>query len=245
MKAEQRIILEQRNEIRRLRRENRHLRRYAESAETHEHHHSSPEEALLASITNDSLAVDVSSYPKYLYLSLRRSSPFRIWSRVMAYFRRFRFLSLIFRTAAQIIAVIETSAILIVAATIFIVMIPVMLAMLLGTLIAALTRGRALNRELSVSLRGKKVFIFFPSSSPAPDYGSVMHTTVEQLAADENNVIFVVSPHTVSSCIFGERHMFFMARNAAPNVFYIRKFYYFQLTRYVLCDISENVSVIF
>ncbi len=245
MKAEERIIFEQRNEIRRLRRENRRLRHYADSAGVSDRHPETPGAALLASMTHDSRIVSISNYPKYLYLSLCQSSPYRIWTRIMAYFRRFRFLSFAFHAAAQIIAIIETSAILLVASTIFIVMIPVMLGMLVGTLVAALTRGRALNRYLREELRNKRVFIFFPTSSPAPGYGSVMHATVEGLAVSRSNVIFVVSPHTVSSCIFGERHMFFMARNAEENVFYIRKFYYFLLRRRVLCDMPERVSVIF
>lgn len=245
MRIDERIILAQRNEIRRLRRENRRLRHYVNSAGDVERHSGTPEATLLASMTNDSRIVNISNYPKYLYLSLCRSSLYRIWTRILSYFRRFRLLSIAFRTATKIIAIIETSAILLVTSTIFIIMLPIMIGMLVVTIIAALTHGRTLNRYLREYLQDKQVFIFFPTASPSPGYGSVMHATVEGLAENRDNVVFVVSPHTVSSCIFGERHMFFIARNADENVFYIRKFYYFLLRRRVLCDMTERVSVIF
>ncbi len=245
MKAEQHIILEQQNEIRRLRRENRHLRRYVESSAEHDGRHSSPEEALLASMTQQSRLIDAAGYPRYLYDSLRRSSPFRIWSRVMTYFRRFRFLSVIFRAAAQIIAFIETSAILIVTSTIFVVTLPLLLIALLASSIVTRTRGRRLNRRLAAELKDKRIFVFFPSASPEPGYGSVMHATVEQLGGREGCVCFVVSPHTVSSRIFGQRGMFFLMRQPSENVFYIRRSYYFLLRRDVLDSLGERVSMIF
>lgn len=252
MKFEQQLIREQANEIRRLnienrrlRRENRRLSHYDDKVLTSGQHSDSPESTLLSSLSHDSQIINSSSYPKYIYRMIRQSSPFRIWTRIMTYFRRFRVVSVILRFSAQIIAIIETSAILLVAATAFLITIPVMLVMLIVALIAALTRGRSLNRQLEHQLKGKHIFIFFPTSSPAPGYGSVLHATVEQLCRDSDNMIFVVSPHTVSSRVFGQCRLFFMARQPQENVFYIRKFYYFMLRRKLLRDISERVAVIF
>lgn len=243
MKPEQRVILEQQNEIRRLRRENRHLRHYVNST-VEPGHHRTPEEALLSSLTQQAQLLDVSSYPRYLYSTLRQSSPFRIWSRLMTHFRRFRFLSAILRTATQIIAFIETSAILLVASTIFIITLPVLLISLLGASIAVLIRGRSLDRFFASELEGRQVFVFFPSQSPAPGWGSVMHTTVEQLARDSDCVVFVVSPYNVSSRVFGQKHRFFMVHQEHKNVFYIRRYYYFRLYRTVLDGLCGQVSVI-
>ncbi len=172
------------------------------------------------------------SYPRYLLSTLRRSSAYRIWMRILTYFRRFRLVSVIIRVTASILTIIETSALLIMAATVFIVALPPALMALLIFALAALVAGSRCNRRLTPWLRDKQIFVFFPTEQTPR--GGVLHATLIQLASKPGNAVFAVSPYPLSPELFGQNRPYFIQTRSAENIFYIRKYYFFMLRRGVL-----------
>lgn len=183
------------------------------------------------------------SYPRYLLSTLRQSTAYRGWMRLLTYFRRFRLVSVIIRVATSLVTIIETSALLIVAATVFIVTLPLLLAASLITAVAVMISGRRCNRRLEPLLRDKQMFVFFPTATPRR--GGVLDATICQLSADPRNAIFAVSPHLISSELLGRREPYFIQCQVAENVYYVRKYYFFMLRRGVLSHASQPVRYIF
>lgn len=152
-------------------------------------------------------------------------------------------MSVIIRVATSLVTIIETSALLIVAATVFIVTLPLLLAASLITAVAVVISGRRCNRRLVPLLRDKQMFVFFPTAYPRR--GGVLDATIRQLSADPRNAIFAVSPHLISSELLGRREPYFIQRKVAENVYYVRKYYFFLLRRGVLSHASQPVRYIF
>lgn len=183
------------------------------------------------------------SYPHYLLSTLHQSSAYRGWMRLLTYFRRFRLVSVIIRIATNLLTIIETSALLIVAATVFIVTLPLLLAVLLVAAVAVAIDGSRCNRRLAPLICDKQIFVFFPTH-PARR-GGVLHATLAQLASDPRNAVFAVSPYPVSSALFGRRQAYFIQARSEENIFFIRKYYFFMLRRGVLSHAHHPVRYIF
>ena len=239
MERENQVIRRLRRRISRLTRQNERLRRRCGIA--WEDGNPAPEIALHS--REGRLIMSCSGYPRYLLSMLRQSTAYRGWMRLLTYFRRFRLVSVIIRVATSLVTVIETSALLIVAATVFIVTLPLLLAASLITAVAVVISGSRCNRRLAPLMLDKQIFVFFPTSSPR--CGGVLDATVRHLASDPANAVFAVSPHFISSELFGQQEPYFIQRQAAENVFYVRKYYFFMLRRGVLSHADHPVRYIF
>ncbi|MBQ9080677.1 MAG: hypothetical protein IJY27_06360 [Clostridia bacterium] len=244
MKAEQMLIKQQAREIRRLRRENARLRRLADTA-IHTGAEGDSAAELFASLAQNNRTLSEASYPRYIYTVLQSSSFYRTWMRILKHFRRFRLASSIIRAATWTVTVLQSGAMLIVAAAIFVVTIPIMLVTSLIAAISALTYGVKLNRRFEGELEGKRIYVFFPPASPRIDRDSVMNATINELARDPDNVIFAVSPHSISPYMFGKGKFYFTAKQQQSNVYYIRKYYYFMLRREILRPRRAQTRYIF
>ena len=241
MRSEILMIRQLRRKIRHLTRENEQLRRqYGASASQ-----DSKNELLSLHCRDSRTVMSCTGYPQYVYSTLRRSSLYRVWMRMVTYFRRFRLISVILRIGTNLVALIETSALLIFTATVFIIALPALLVLAASASIAALIQGARLNRRLSNRLEGKRVYVFFPPSPSEPRQNSVLHATLADLASHEQNAVFMVSPYYFSSDTLGDNSPFFLLKQIPEGVCCIRKYYFFLLRRGVLSGIEERVRYIF
>lgn len=244
MKAEQSIINRQAREINRLRRENARLRRIAyESPQRTDAKDSTSR--LFSELCSSQRAMNAESYPKYIYSGIKGSSAYGIWMRILTYFRRFRLASTIIRIATWIVALIQSSALFIVSTAIFVIMIPALIIASLAMGIAALTHGASLNRRFSALTQDKSIYVFFPPASPRADQYSVIRATVDSLACDKSNFIFIVSPYSFSSYILGNTQPYTTSKPLSDNIYCVRRHYYFTLRKKVLSSLGERTRYIF
>lgn len=231
----------------RLKHENSRLRRDAAAyaRDTAARHDSGTPEELISRRLQARQTMDTGSYFGYLFNSLRQSSPYRLWMRILTYFRRFRLISFILRFAGRVIAVIETSALLLLAATVLIIIIPPLLLVTLITLITAWTQSIRLNRRFAVELTGRKVYMFLPAAMSLLRDGSCLHATAAELADSDGRIVFVVTPGFFSPRGFGSRRFFFTSRKCADGIYLIRKYYFFMLRRRILSGLTAGVTYIY
>ena len=242
MRAHERIIHRQAREILRLRRQNSRLRQLKQ--QDRDAVHGDRYGRILAGVADRADAMDQAGYIRYVYSVVKGSSVYGVWHQGLTFFRRFRLISAIIRIASWIVALIQSGAVILLSTVLFVFTLPILLLVSAVTAVVVLTQSVRLNRMLKAALDGKKVYIFFPSTDSGAE--SVAHATVCQLAADENNFIFAVSPYTVSPRLFGKKQKFyFTALKRCENVYYIRKHYYFMLRRRVLSAANAGICRIF
>ena len=241
MNSQTLLIRQLRRRIRYLSRENERLRRLCGVSED-----TDTKNELMALHLKDSHAVmSCTSYPQYIYSTLRGSSLYRVWMRLLTYFRRFRLASAILRISTSLVTIIETSALLLVAATVFVIVLPALLLMTVIISITSLICGIRLNRRLSETLGGKRIYVFLPPAQGEVKPRSVLHATLSQLASDPQNAVFAISPHYFSSKFIEDSTHFFIFKQTPEGVCCIRKYYFFLLRRSVLDKTDTPVRYIF
>lgn len=178
------------------------------------------------------------SYLSYAVAFVRASSPYRIWNRLLTYFRRFRLLSIILSVTIRIVTIIETSAFLIATAAVAVIMLPILLTVALVTSVAALVEGRKQLDRLSKKMSKKTVYVFIPTETPRD--GGVLSATLSQLASNEDNMVFCVIPPRIN--IRGE--LFLTVRREHDRSYSIKRHFFFRL-RKLLKTHSEQVYLIY
>jgi hypothetical protein len=214
-------IKELKHELARLRRENRRLSQLV-ILQNNSGIRSSEAFAYQAAVHR---LMNSSSYFSYLGSYIKSSSPYRIWNRLLVYSRRFRFFSTLLRMSARIVAFIEASAVLLLLSSAAIILIPVLLLVTLFTVLMTLLEGRKMLDEISGAIKGHRVYVFFPVKKKQLLPGSFYRGTLESLAADEHNIVIVVSPSILSE----SRSMFLSAKKKGERFYIIRRHFYFRL----------------
>ena len=178
------------------------------------------------------------SYLAYAAAFVRASSPYRIWHRLLTYFRRFRLLSIILTVSIRIITISETSAFLIAAAAVGVIMLPILLALTLITSIIALVEGKRQLDKLSSKIHQKTAYVFIPSEIPKNN--GVLKVTMSQLASNENNIVFCVVPPNINI----RKELFLTIRLEDNGAYYLKRHFFFRL-RKLLKARSARVYLIY
>lgn len=243
MKIERLIIKEQAREIRRLKSENKEFSRRqtvgAEKEDIQDHGE------MLAARLRTRRLMNAENFPGYLLRSLRGSSPYRHWMRALTYFRRMKLVSTIIKIISALITLIETGAVAVITIIVLVILVPFFLLCALAVTIAAITKGRYLNRIMSEELKDKRVFVAFAQTSTRDGCGSVLNSTLLGLAEDPHNAVFVVSPFFISSCGFGADKFYLTLRKENNNLYFIRKYYFFMLRGGVLESIPKETVYLY
>lgn len=167
----------------------------------------------------------------YVYHLVTHAPLYSHWQRLLALLRRFRTVAFLWRILTVTVTVIETGALVILTTAIFLVILPISTALMLGVLLTARIESRRTNRQMRDRLREKSVYVLFLA---ATDNGFLWQNA-KDLAASGKAVI-VVSPFWISPKGMKKGHFYFTLRREAPNVYLIRRYYFFSLRKHVLKD---------
>lgn len=178
----------------------------------------------------------------YLYRRFTSGAFYRIWRDILSYLRRLRMIAWIFRIFSLLMTVIQTGALVILTTAVFLVLLPLAAALMLGILLTALIESRRTNRFLKGFLEGKTVYILFASERS----GAFFADSVRALSRCEDAVVLVISPYWISSkgnalTQGASKEFYCTARREASNIFLIRKYYFFSLRRRAL----ESVRTVY
>ncbi len=230
-------IKQLKRELARLRRENRRLEQLVNLEA--DHPGSRPYETFTYQSTVHRLMTS-GSYFSYLSSFIRISSPYRVWSRLLIYSRRFSFFSTLLRLSARVVAFVEASAVLLLITSAAIVLIPVLLFLTLITVLVTLLEGRKMIGEITAAAEGRRVYVFFPSGKKQLKHDSFYYGNMESLADNQKNTVIAVSPSLLSD---GSK-MFLSARKKGPRLFLTRRHFFFRL-RSVLKRYPSGVAYVY
>ncbi len=178
------------------------------------------------------------SYLRYLFESMMESLPVRIISTLLTYLRRLR----VVRVVATIVVAVGT-----------VVLVTILSAALLpilffGTAFLAIwsgLRSRRMNRILRQKLRGKHLRVFFPPRGTSLVKDSFFIRQARAMAQKEDVAVLIVSPYSLSRRGIGKKKFYFTAREEEPDIFMVRRPYFFFVRKRVLDVTDPDMTVIY
>ena len=176
---------------------------------------------------------------------IQSSRVFVIWDRYKKYFHRFRFISTLIRITPWVLLAISTNTWLYLVFAALAISIPLLLLALLSLLGSALVRHRRVNRIMWDKLAGRTVYVLFPERNAEFLTGKFWQANARDLATGQNAAVILVSPFFLSPVGLSRRDFFLNVRDEAPNIFIVRRHYFFSLKKHVLTRCAGRLILIF
>lgn len=168
----------------------------------------------------------------YAYDLFRNARIYTLWRSFLTYFRRLRMVAWTIKILSVILTVLETGALIILSTAIFLVLLPILTAFMLGVLLTALIESRKSNRIMKKALDGRQVYVLFLSKSRNP----FLKQNARAFAALENSAVVVVSPYWISGRGLTKNRFFCTVRQEGADIYLVRRYYFFMLKKHVLSD---------
>ncbi len=174
----------------------------------------------------------------YAYDTLTHTSLWLQSKRLLAHLRRIRTVALTLRILAFLFTVLQTGALVLLATALFLIVIPIGSAVMLGILLTALIESRHTNRRLRSETRNKRACILF---LPTNEQDAFLWHNALDLAA-RGYAVFLISPYWISGRGPASGRYYVTARTLSPHIYLVRRYYFFSLRRHVLRE-TETVCV--
>lgn len=165
----------------------------------------------------------------YAYALVTHATWFTLWQNLLSYLRKFRMITFLFRTAAFLVTVLETGAFVLLTTALFLVILPLSGALMLGILLTALLESRITNRNMRRVLRGKRIYFLFGTRGE----NAFLEGNARDLARREDVAVAVISPYWFSGKGFGKSGFYCTVRREDEDLYLIRRYYFFLLRRCV------------
>ena len=242
------LIKELKSENRRLRQEVSVLKNELESTQDRliRRKNTDPHQALLTHQAHNELLFSKKRYFGYIVQLFRSTSIFSIYKKILAFLRRYSFISTTLKIVVAVLTVVQTSAIFVIATSASFLSVPVILiTSYLAFFFAHIYRKRndAVNKKL---LAEKRIFVFFPPKKRALSPDSYFSGMVHELAQKENHICIVVSPHFWRNRgLFGNKKPYRFSRTEGERILLVRRQYYFMLKKNIINDSSNEIIEIY
>lgn len=168
----------------------------------------------------------------YVFDILRHARVYLLWKELLSYFRKFRLVAILIRVFTFLITILETGALVVFSTLLFLVLLPLLGAWMLGILLTALIEARKSNRVMQERLQEKKVYLLSLSKEENPFFSQ----NARALARDEKSAVLVLSPYWISGKGIDGNRFYCTVREDGENVYLVRKYYFFTLKKRVLAD---------
>ena len=189
------------------------------------------------------------SYLGYLKKRFTTASLYSIWTRILAYFRRFRLITTIFKVITSLITILGTSAFFLFISMGIFVLIPFLLIFFSFFLISGIFYRKKRFEELMRSASGCTIYVFFPIAGQPFEKGSFFKSTVKSILndTDNQNFIIVVSPYFFSPKGIDEKNSpyYHILRIESERVCIIRKNSFFALRKKFLSHTDSYVIYVY
>lgn len=167
---------------------------------------------------------ELPSYRQFLIKTLKSSQPYGLYARIRAAFAPTIWLARIFRITRRVFLIIETSAVLLFVAALFLLLLPLALLLALALVQAALRERRRMNRRLAPLIVDRRVAVLFAGE--------------RALALTAGYTVVCVTDALPS------RHPALVACRAKDGAILVREHYFFYLRRTLLPQ-AKRVALIF
>lgn len=178
------------------------------------------------------------TFPRYLIGIVNASTPGRLVRKVTRFFRRVRLV----RTAVAIGTAVITAVVLF---PMYVVVLPIMLALSGLTAFLSLFFAFRKNRQLRQELDGRHLYVLVATEDVCLHHDSFFARNAYRLAHTPGCAVLVVSPHNLRTQGLGGKGLFLTARRECDDLYVVRKHYFFNLRRKVLRRLDPNMTVIY
>ncbi len=178
------------------------------------------------------------SYPRYLFGIVNASSPMRLIKKVTLFFRRARLIT-------TIVSVASTVSAAVLLLPMYVIVLPIMLALTGLTAFCSLFFASRMNRRLRAELAGRHLYVFVASDEGSLDAGSFFRANAHQLAQQPDCAVLVVSPHNIGTGGLGGKRFYLTARQEGEHLYIVRRHYFFNLRRRVLRQTDPHMTVVY
>ena len=181
------------------------------------------------------------SYPRYLWHSFRESRAYRHMLSFWVNFRRYRLISRVITVLATVLTFMSTGALTLILALLCLLILPVALLLLGGTMLLGLFNRKQQNRLLQSEVDRRTVYLFFPEELASHSFSAA---TMRELASAKDAAVFVISPYTWSSRGIGGNGFYINARQEGAHLYLLRRHYFFFFKRLLKQAKTQRTVVI-
>ncbi len=165
----------------------------------------------------------------YAWALFRRAPLYLHWQSLLSYIRRFRMITFLLRVGSILFTILETGALVLLSTAVFLVILPLAAALMLGILLTALLESKRTNRQLAAAVGSRPCCVLFLSEEKNP----FLLENTKSLAAC-GKTVFVVSPYWISPKGLSSGRFYCTARREAAHIYLVRRYYFFSLRKHVL-----------
>ena len=184
--------------------------------------------ALLAESKENQRLLEETRFSSYLRETLRASTLWSLWLRLVTLVRRTRLILLLFRILSFFLFLLETGTVLLVSFFVFLVLLPTALFILPGLLLSTVLAERRTLSLFSKLLPGRRVTVLFLSR----EAGGFFSAQVRALAEEPGACILLVSAELFSGRAGIKKGNFYLShRKDGDGIFLLRRHAFFRIQK--------------
>ncbi len=205
-----------------------------------------PTQALLTHQAQNAVLFSKKRYFTYIFKLFSFTSIFSIYKKILAFLRRYSFISTTLKVIVAILTVVQSSAIFVLATSVSFLSVPFILVISYTVFFLAhfqRKKNDAVNKKL---LAHKKIFVFFPPKKRALSPESYFSGMVESFSQEEDHICIIVSPHFWRNRgLCGNKKPYRFSRMEGDRILLVRRQYYFMLKKNILEKSSGEIIEIY
>ena len=188
-----------------------------------------------------------SSYVRYLVSKITGGSLFSYSKKAMGYFRKFKLVSSVMRTASSILAILGTGAFFIFFSGTLVFVIPLTVAFCMTIyFLGTISRARAF-RKIEQAIKDKNVFVFFPNGARYFEDDAPLRKTIDLISRDNenDNFIIIISPFVFGTKGINRDGFYTIARFENNNLCIVRRHSFFLLRKRLLGPAEARTTYVY
>ena len=185
-------------------------------------------------------------YTSYIAAIISRTSVFKLYKRIILFAKKYTLLTVSLKIAAYVIALIQSSAIFVVALSVFLVLLPFTFVFGYLTLMISLFGRRRRIKRVTEMTKNKSIAVFFAAKTTQLTNDSFFAGTVREWRDRKEGVAVIVSPHLfLSKGISTSKKPYLLMRVEETDVIIIRKHFFFTLDKRIFKNSDKDVTMIY
>lgn len=186
------------------------------------------------------------SYTAYLAALISNTSIFKLYKRFISIAKKYTLITVSLQIAAYILTLIQSSAIFVVAASLFIVSLPFTFIFGYSAVILTFFGRKRVYKKLTSTIREKDIAVFFAPKTKKRLDDSFFSGMVREWTERNGGVAIIVSPYFLSrKGVSTSKKYYFVMRQETENIIIVRRHYYFTLKKRLLKNADRNVTIVY
>ena len=186
-------------------------------------------------------------YFTYILEVIKRTSVFRLYTRLLRLFRRFNFIRITVGLLAAVLLALQTGTLFVLSASASVISVPFTFLITYATFLFSTFRVKKDCRAHRVKMKGKKIYVFFPPKKGALSENSYFSGMVTDFSRQKDSFCVIVSPYFWSTRGLGgtKGKSYIASRSDGENLLIVRRHYYFTMKKRIFSSFSEKITELY